>query len=238
MADHAGHRQRMLARLSSRTLCDHEYLEMLLFYAIPRRNTNDIAHRLLARFGDMNGVLNATEEELRNIEGIGESAAAFFILLGIVCEKYRPYSVADGDIPKRYERESFLSFVKHKYSNLALPYECLDAYLMDDNATFYACRRFSGREIGKVTIASDAVGELLSRDMPSGVVLVHNHPSGSPAPSKADDETTKCFQTLCRLHNVLLCDHLIYARAGIYSYYQTDRLGETARESAEKGARK
>lgn len=222
----------MLARLSEGALCDHEYLEMLLFYAIPRRNTNDIAHRLLARFGDMNGVLNATEEELEKIEGIGENAAAFFILLGSVCEKYRPYSVADGDIPKQYERESFLAFVKLKYSRLALPYECLDAYLMDENAKFYACRRFSGRDIGKVLIASEAVGELLARDMPSGVVLVHNHPSGSPAPSKADDETTKCFQTLCRLHNVLLCDHLIYARAGIYSYYQTERLEQTAKENA------
>ena len=82
MTEHAGHRRRIFARLAEGTLCEHEYLEALLFYAIPRRNTNDIAHRLLAKFKDINGVLNASQEELRKVEGIGEHAAALFALLG------------------------------------------------------------------------------------------------------------------------------------------------------------
>ena len=73
MGEHAGHRKRMITRLAEGTLCDHEYLEMLLFYAIPRRNTNDIAHRLLARFGDLNGVLNAPMKALQEIDGVGRT---------------------------------------------------------------------------------------------------------------------------------------------------------------------
>ena len=92
MGEHAGHRKRMFSRLAEGTLCDHEYLEMLLFYAIPRRNTNDIAHRLLARFGDLNGVLNAPLQALQEIDGVGEASVIVYEKEGdvenvvVVCE--------------------------------------------------------------------------------------------------------------------------------------------------------
>ena len=226
MGEHAGHRKRMFARLAEGTLCDHEYLEMLLFYAIPRRNTNDIAHRLLARFGDLNGVLNASLQALQEIDGIGENAASLLVLLGTICAQYRPYSIATGMWPVVYNRESFLAFVKGRYTQLQLSYECVDVYLVDDNGRFYGCRRLGGQNLGKVLLSSDALGELLSRESPSAIVLVHNHPSSIPKPSQKDDETTRCVLTLCNIHNVLLLDHVIYAETGLYSYFTSGRLKE------------
>lgn len=226
MGEHAGHRKRMFSRLAEGTLCDHEYLEMLLFYAIPRRNTNDIAHRLLARFGDLNGVLNAPLQALQEIDGVGENAASLLMLLGTICSQYRPYSIATGMWPVVYNRESFLAFVKGRYTELKLPYECVDVYLVDDNGRFYGCRRFGGQNLGKVLLSTDALGELLSRESPSALVLVHNHPSNLPKPSQKDDETTQCVLTLCNIHNVLLLDHVIFAETGLYSYFTSGRLKE------------
>lgn len=229
MVEHAGHRRRLLARLAEGTLCEHEYLETLLFYAIPRRNTNDIAHRLLSQFKDINGVLNASPEELKKIDGIGDNAAAFLTLLGIICSQYRPYSIADGQWPVSYERESFLAFVKAYYKKYASPYEWLDVYLIDSAGDFYGCRRFNGRNLGKILLSPDSLGELIAREMPSGLVFVHNHPSATPKPSSADDLTTKKITELCNLHGVLLCDHVIYARDGIYSYFKAGKLKSYAK---------
>ncbi len=234
MGEHAGHRKRMLSRLAEGTLCDHEYLEMLLFYAIPRRNTNDIAHRLLARFGDLNGVLNASLNALQEIDGIGENAASLLMLLGTICAQYRPYSIATGVWPLVYNRESFLAFVKARYTQLKLSFECVDVYLIDDNGRFYGCRRFGGQHADKVFLSADALGELLSRESPSALVLVHNHPSSVPKPSKKDDDTTRCVLTLCNIYKVLLLDHVIYADAGLYSYITSGRLKELSEKEEDQ----
>ena len=81
---HQGHRARQRKKLlenGPRAFADHELLEMLLYYAIPRRDTNELAHRLLERFGSLQGVFSAPVEELSTVEGVGENAA---VLLNLV----------------------------------------------------------------------------------------------------------------------------------------------------------
>ena len=87
MGVHDGHRQRKKEQFLRRGLegfADHEVLELLLYYAIPRRDTNEIAHRLIAKFGTLRGVFDAAPEELRQVEGMGENAALFLQLLPAV----------------------------------------------------------------------------------------------------------------------------------------------------------
>ena len=91
---HGGHRKRILSKIQKEEeVLEQELLEYILFNAIPRRNTNDIAHRLLSRFETINGVLSATEEELCEVDGIGENAAAFLLCLRKIQMKYKfvPY---------------------------------------------------------------------------------------------------------------------------------------------------
>ena len=80
--NHDGHRQRLLKRVEEEDLLEHELLEMLLFYVFKRRNTNDLAHRLLAKFGSIEALVSASMEELQSVEGIGKQTAQFFFLLG------------------------------------------------------------------------------------------------------------------------------------------------------------
>ena len=96
MGIHDGHREKMRARFLAAGLdafADHEALELLLYYAIPRRDTNPIAHTLMERYGSLSAVLEAPAEDLRKVEGIGESAA---ILLRLVPQLSRKARLADA----------------------------------------------------------------------------------------------------------------------------------------------
>ena len=73
-------------------------------------------------------------------------------------------------------------------------------------------------------MSADTLGELISREKPSGIVIVHNHPSQTPTPSQADDNTTERIIEICNLHKVLLCDHVIYAKGHRFSYYDSGNL--------------
>ena len=82
--EHEGHRKRIIQKLESGTLLDHEVLEILLFASLPRRNTNDIAHRLLQKFGSMQEVFSASQEELKKVKGIGDTTATNLRCIGII----------------------------------------------------------------------------------------------------------------------------------------------------------
>lgn len=99
---HSGHRERVRKRyfdFGADSFHDHELLELALFYGIPRKNTNEIAHELLERFGDINGVFSADSKELTKINGIGESAATFIRLLRDICREYESF-VPTHDSPE------------------------------------------------------------------------------------------------------------------------------------------
>ena len=93
---HAGHRQRMKERFLAGGLdgfSDHEVLELILFYAIPRRDVNELSHRLVERFGSFRAVFDADYEDLCKVDGIGENAA---ILIKLMSESFRKYALSDG----------------------------------------------------------------------------------------------------------------------------------------------
>ena len=89
MSEHDGHRHRIIEKLDSGNLCEHEILEILLFNAIPRRNTNELAHRLLAAFGSVRGIFSATVAQLKTVDGVGENVAAYLRCVGKFYEVYR-----------------------------------------------------------------------------------------------------------------------------------------------------
>ena len=98
---HAGHRQRMLEKLNRGELCEHELLEVLLFFAIPRQNTNEIAHRLLLEFGTIKNVFSARAEELERVDGIGKNSAGFLQCIGDIYKQME--TVAKNTFPQTYE---------------------------------------------------------------------------------------------------------------------------------------
>lgn len=220
---HGGHRQRLLAKLESGVLCDHEYLEVLLFSALPRKNTNDLAHRLMARFGSIPAVFSASIEQLTQVNGVGVNIAAHIFTVG---KLIRMHSKGKELVfPREYKPELFCAFVKSTYASL--PFETLECYLLDEAGRLYKRESFSTDESLRVTVDIEEFNGFLNREKPSGIVLVHTHPVGDMRPSQKDDGTTKALLDVAKINNVVFCDHIIYSPQGLYSYRLAGKLGKT-----------
>ncbi len=212
---HAGHRQRMIPKLESGGLLPHEVLEVLLFYPTPRKNTNDLSHRLLAAFGSIEGVLNASMVELKRVRGVGNSLAAHLYCIGLICRDYIKGNQLT--FQGKFNSQAFVPFVKTQYARVT--WEVLDVYCVDSESQITKTYRFTDEEHDKVELDPADLTKIIMTEHPSGIVLVHNHPHGNADASQADDAMTKCAQLVCNMHHVLLCDHFIYAPNGVYSYY-------------------
>ncbi len=223
MSVHDGHRERLRKKLSSGTLVEHELLELALFYAIPRKNTNDIAHRLLAEFGSLSAVFSASVDSLKRVGGIGDSAATYLQCWGRMFELCQN-AEKPNRLPKKLNRNNFFSYVKKTY--VGYEEEFLDVYFLDEECSVKSKKRFSCRKSTAVRIEPNEFTKYIVDEKPSGVILVHNHPSGEPKPSKKDDDTTVQCQVICSVHNILLCDHVIYSPRGLYSYYMDGKMKE------------
>ena len=220
--NHDGHRQRLLKKIGEENLLEHELVEMLLFYVFKRRNTNDLAHRLLAKFGNIHRILSASMEELQSVEGIGKQAAQFLWLLGR-CQKERAQEskVEEGLIMDKYDASVFVEYVRGEYDRLTE--EVLDFYLLDWRGDISFRRRFQGNRLS-VWVDPSVITQMLLDNSPSGIIAVHNHPSGSIKPSQKDDEMTRICQLICSSLNVMFCDHVIVAKGGMYSYYSAGEM--------------
>ncbi len=226
MHEHDGHRDRLREKLDKGALQDHEYLELLLYTAIPRRNTNDIAHRLLSEFGSVTGVFSADYSDLMRVKGVGASVATFLSSLGKLIHKH--YRGQTAAYRGRFESNRFMSYLKTLYNDEKR--EVLEIYFLDDNKYVIASKIVSCGKEDKAEFDPTMFTQLLLELKPAGVVIVHNHPQGSFLPSAADDETTGKFQIVCSYHNVMLCDHFVCSKSGVYSYLKDNKLNEISKK--------
>jgi DNA repair protein RadC len=209
MALHDGHRQRKKQRFLQHGLdsfADHEVLELLLFYAIPRRDTNETAHRLLEHFGTLKAVLMASVEELQKVEGVGESAAAFLHLLQAV--GYRALRTAGDDTILNSVDSAGAYFQKLLRGERR---EVLYQVCLDAKGKVLSHKRLSS---GTVSMAPVNVREVVENALytdASGVLLAHNHPSGIALPSEDDRQITMQIRQALGTMGIELVDHIIVA---------------------------
>ncbi len=221
--DHAGHRDRLRRKTESDSLLPHERVEMLLFPILPRKNTNDISHRLFKRFGALPELFEASVAELMQVQGIGERAAQQIYNVGRIIQLVNeavktPKRSFDGE----FNSQDFIPFVKERY--VGEENEVVDLYLLDSRSEIVKSYRFTDEQENSVELDPGELSRILLQEKPSGIVLVHNHPAGIASSSYADLETTRRCQLVCNMHGVLLCYHIIYAKDGVYSYYLSGRL--------------
>lgn len=221
---HEGHRQRMLERLEGEAhgLQDHELLEILLFFAIPRRNTNGIAHELLSSFGSLAGVFNATKEELEQVNGVGESTAAYLRGIGLIFKRVNETGMTVR--PSAFNYEEFSRFVSGRFSGLDC--EVLELYALDANSRIKSSKRFSSNDSDSVCFDPGEITRFIVAAQPTKIVVAHNHLKGTCLPSAQDDYFTEQVQLICSLHNIRLAEHLIVSPEGQYSYYKTGKLAQ------------
>ena len=207
---HKGHRQRMKERFlrdGLESLQDHEVLELILYYAIPYKDTNALGHLLLERFGSFDRVLDADYADLIKVPGITENAAVYITLCGQTAHRYMRCSYSVGEL--LYNTESLVSaamphFVGKKNESVLLI--SLDNKFKKLNIT----RVFEGSVNSAQFNFRMAVQQAL-QDNATQVVLAHNHPNGLAFPSGDDLRTTRRFAEVLRLLDIRLVDHLVIA---------------------------
>ena len=206
---HAGHRDRLKERFDENGLkafSDIEALELLLFYAIPRCSTNEIAHRLIERFGSFKSVMEADASELALVKGVGENAARLLRLVSAMNARY----LASGRRTSGSILGSTESMVEYMYP--------LFAYTRDELA-FAVCLNGAGAVIGchelskgmsnKVEFSARQIVSLALRDNAIYMILAHNHISDIALPSKADVTSTRAIADVLKSIGVCLLDHFI-----------------------------
>ena len=208
--DHSGHRQRMKDRLLCGGLAgfsDHEVVEVLLYYAIPYRNTNDLAHRLVAQFGGLVQVLDATYEDLLAVPGVTPHVASLLVLMGQVVGRY--HRDVTGRVVHLHDADAVAThvipwFLGEKDESVVLV--SLDNKRKHLNTT----RVFVGSVNSAQFNIRVAVQQAL-RDNATQVVLAHNHPNGFAFPSEADLKTTQHIREVLAPLDIHLLDHVIVA---------------------------
>lgn len=209
MGVHDGHRQRKKEQFLQRGLegfADHEVLELLLYYAIPRRDTNEIAHRLIEKFGTLRGVFDAAPEELRQVEGVGENAVLFLQLLPAVGRRALLNEKKEVILNSVETVGTFFTRLLDGERREVLYQVCLDA----KGKLISYCRLSSGT----VSVAPVSVREVVENALrcdASRVVLGHNHPSGVALPSEEDRQITLQIQQALATMSITLVDHIIVA---------------------------
>lgn len=184
---------------------DHNLLEFLLFYSIPRKDTNEIAHRLINTFGSLDGVFNATYERLLEVDGIGESSALLISSIPAICRRYVEASRAKKI--NLSEPEDARNFILTKYygcKNEVFYLICLDA-----TGNLINCCNLAEGNADSVVIDKRAVLETAFRNSADTVILAHNHPGGIAAPSKEDLLMTGEFTSIFKKVGIRLADHII-----------------------------
>ncbi len=205
---HQGHRARQRKKLlenGPRAFADHELLEMLLYYAIPRRDTNELAHRLLERFGSLQGVFSAPVEELSTVEGVGENAA---VLLSLVPQIWqRSLQGASERILNSVDKcgEYFADLLSGSRR------EMLWQVCLDGKGKVLSSRCLAEGDVSMAAVSVRQVVEYALRAGAVAVVLAHNHPSGVALPSQEDCATTRLIRDALRTMNIQLVDHIIVA---------------------------
>ena len=219
---HEGHRQRMYEKLKSGdNLYEHELLEILLFNAYARTNTNPIAHALLKTFGSIQGVLDADVEALCTVEGVGKSVALYLKCIG-ECMKRKDALNSSGSIVLK----NYADFKKFTASRLGgIRSEVLEIYCISKNGGVKSVFSYTTDERSRVEVKTETVARVLATEKPYGLLVAHNHLSGDCKPSENDDKFTMKVQLMCSMNNVILFDHCIYASdKNIYSYFATGEI--------------
>ena len=223
MGVHDGHRERLRSSFLEHgleTMNEINALELLLFYAIPRRDTNEIAHALLERFGSLYEVFQASEQSLCAVPGVGRNAAALIRLIPQIMRKSylgraeRTVQIANSHDAGDFFLPRFL-FEEDEVAYIA----CLDS-----QKRVICCLEQGRGVVNSVSLSARKIVEDALKHKAVAVVLAHNHPDGIAMPSVEDDYVTKQIQLALNTVGIRLDDHIIVAGEDYISYRDSGML--------------
>jgi len=224
MGVHEGHRERLKKRLLEQGLDvfdDHNVLELLLFFALPRVDTNPLAHELLNNFGSLEKVMEAPAEELAKISGIGENAVALLKLIPEVSRRYMMDKNRFDDILDSTDKAGAYLLSRFLYERDEVVYVvCLDA-----KCKVICCKALFHGVANSAEISVRKIAELALAKNATSIIIAHNHTSGIALPSVEDELTTKKVKTALSAMGIALVDHIIVADTDFISMADSGLLG-------------
>ncbi len=222
MSAHDGHRRRLIRRFLEEGLDgfeSHNILELVLFFSIPRRDTNALAHRLVDTFGGLNGVFDAPYKQLLEVEGVGENTAA---LLKMIPQLTRVYCTSQQEEKCLDSVIKAGNYLKSKFIGRR------------EEAVFLVCLDAKSRVIGDQLIHEGSVNSaevnvrkianLALQHNAAGVILAHNHPGGLAIPSREDLTTSWNIRDALAPMGITLMDHIIVADQDFVSLRDSGQL--------------
>lgn len=206
---HKDHRQRVRNEFLENGFSDatppHKILEMLLFYGIPRRDTNEIAHALLDKFGSFSAVLEASTYELTQVKGINEYTAALIKLMLPICRRYEENKLKEEKVPPTMDH--ICDYLISKY--LGFTKEVFAITTFNNKGAVIAFDILNSGDVASVGVSSRNVIEKVIERKAVCAVISHNHPNGNALPSQEDiTMTVRLTEALSHI-NVKLLDHII-----------------------------
>ncbi len=218
-----GHRQRLRSRFlkgGNEAMQDYELLELLLTYAIPRADVKPLAKDLLKHFGSFTGILDAPTEALMEVAGLKESSATLVRLVKSCAEHYLKENVL-----QRQRIASLTALVDYCRTAMGgLTDEQFRVIFLNSQNEIIAEEIVQEGTVNQTVVYPRKVLELALKHKATGLILVHNHPSGNLTPSVADQELTRSLVKASRPLNLTVHDHLIISRHGYFSLAEKNLL--------------
>lgn len=222
---HGGHRQRMRAKLLSGqadVLCPHELIELLTYYSIPRRDTNELSHEILNYFsGNFSAVFEADAGELRKIPGVGENTVALIALIKRIMREIETEKLRERPtLSTPEEMADYVSGMFFGHQN-----EVFYAVFLNNGGKVIAYEKIVDGSISEIPVEPRKILEAaLKYPKTKQVILAHNHPSGNIQPSGSDMDATRLITRALNTVDIRVKDHIIVSGRRYYSFLENDLL--------------
>lgn len=205
---HAGHRQRVFSKYLEHGLTpfeEHEVLELLLFFSIPRSDTNVLAHKLIEEFGSLENIIEASPEDLLSVEGVGKNTATLISLFRNVWE-YKNTHLYSKRIRLCTTEEICRFCQKYFYNHVE---EEAIMLLMDNSNRLKSLEHLSKGSVNETAFQPGKIVKKALLLKSPKVVIAHNHPGGVAEPSSSDKKLTKILYSIMKGANINLLDHIV-----------------------------
>lgn len=215
-ADHSGHRQRLKERFKKEGLSNfevHNAMELLLFYSVPYKDTNDIAHLLIDRFGSLRNVIDAPYEELIKVKGVGENSALLIKLIKDILN----LSIKDYNKNVLCLSDTWISKIYCQRLLMGKTVEEVHVICLDNSNNVLHHEEVASGTVNRTNVDLRLIIETALRHNSASIIVAHNHPRGSTQPSVDDVEFTANLKSLLFTLGIHLEDHIIVGEKDVVS---------------------
>ncbi|MBQ7725876.1 MAG: DNA repair protein RadC [Clostridia bacterium] len=198
----------------------HKLVELMLFYSVPRKDTNDLAHELLNHFGSLSAILSATPEQLKEVPGIGDNTVCLIKLITTV-NKIASLQAEKKTVNVTQSFEKAYELLSKQY--FAVEYEMFSVACFKSNGEMISWEILGKGDVTQVNISLRKLMEIVIKTNAAAVIIAHNHPNGTALPSEDDVHMTQTIRDALTNIGVGLLDHVVFANDDYVSMRQTKK---------------